>query len=287
MVLLAAILFPSIGRARASAGRSLCDVRLKAIALALNAHRQENGQYPSNLASLSEKKYLTEPLRCSNDPRQDGSYEDFYVVRAPRSNSERPILVCPFHEQVGSHGEQAYASGSSYTKQFTTRPAVLELANSVTLLRPGKNPIAATSGMALYGGDRLQTGGSGMAKIRFADTSVAELAGGTDITVLQSFMEGQSQAPLYSLVRQKTGEATYTVNHGSKFDVVTPTTTAGALGTKFKIVVDDNGNTTLTVIEGQVYVTTLEKSALAVIGTVTAIIPSLPGLPTLPSLPGL
>jgi type II secretory pathway pseudopilin PulG len=287
IVLLSAILFPAVSRMRAEAGRAQCDTRLKAIALALNAYRQEHGAYPLKLETLVQQKYLNEPLRCPDDPRPDGSYDEFYIVRSARDRSGLPILVCPFHEQQGQHGAQAFTDSGGYTRQFITRPAVLEGANGVTLLRPGKKPVAAAAGMELYGGDRLQTASGGIATIRFADTSMAEIAGSSDVTVLQSFIQGQASGPLYSLMRQSKGTATYTVNHGSHFDVATPTTTAGALGTKFKLVVDSQGETTLTVIEGKVFASTLQRTALALLGTVTSLLPTLPGLPDLPHLLGL
>jgi competence protein ComGC len=285
ITLLGAILFPVLGRARAAAKRTQCDTRLKAIAIALNAYLQERGQYPSTLNDLVDAKYLSEPLRCPADPRQDGSYDEFYILRAPRDRANVPIVVCPFHEEMGQHGAQAFVG--SYTKQFAAQPAVLERAVNATLLRPGKNPIAATSGMKLQGGDRIQTMGGGLAEIRFADKSLTEVKANSDVTVLQSFIEGQTDAPLYTLVKQRKGEVTYTVTHGSRFDVVTPTATAGALGTKFTIVIDANGTPVLTVINGKVYLSSLVRTALAPLGIVTAVLPRLPGLPNLPLLPGL
>jgi competence protein ComGC len=284
ILLLAAILIPSVRGVTRNARRAQCDTRLKAIALSLNNYRQETGHYPASLDGIVSGKYYTEPLRCPNDPRPNGSYADFYVLRAPRDRHELPILVCPFHEQDGHHGAQAFVG--SYTRQFTTRPAVLQGANNVTVLRPGKNPIQGAVGMELYGGDRLQTAGSGIAEIRFADNSVAEIASNSDVTVLQSFIEGQSDAPLYSLIRQQKGTATYTVNHGSRFDVVTPTVTAGALGTKFTIVVDDAGNASIKVLSGNVSLSTVLRTALAPVNTIVSILPDLPGLPPLTGILG-
>lgn len=286
LTIVAMILFPALGRARASARRAQCDTRLKAIALALNSYRQEQGTYPAQLSALTTDNYFTDALRCPADPRANASYEEFYVLRAKRDRAGLPLLLCPFHERHGSHGSQVYVDSYAYTKQFATRPATLIQANNVTLLRPGQNPVAAAAGMALHGGDRLQTGSAGAGTIRFADNSEAALAGGTEVTVLQSFIDEMSDAPLYSLVRQQKGEVTYKVTHGSKFDIVTPTTTAGALGTEFKIVVASNGDTSIDVISGKVFVTTLQRTA-QLQGTLNNILPSLPGLPDLPLLPGL
>jgi hypothetical protein len=85
--------------------------------------------------------------------------------------------------------------------------------------------------MEVRGGDIIRTGGGGSATIVFADGSSSELRGGSSVTVMQSFRDGRSRAPLYTMVRQKFGDVLYKVIPGSRFDVVTPTATAGALGT--------------------------------------------------------
>jgi len=172
--------------------------------------------------------------------------------------------------------------------------------------RPGKAPIAAAAGMELRGGDRIITGGSppsgsgatggvvnglgnvvvggagggalnnlakangdmdgGEAVIEFADGSTATLSSGTSATVLQSFLMGQANAPLYTLIRQGVGQAIYKVHSGSKFDVVTPTATSGARGTEFTITVKSNGETELTVSEGKVAFTTLTQTVMTTLG---------------------
>ena len=68
--------------------------------------------------------------------------------------------------------------------------------------------------MAVRGGDRILTSGSGEAIIEFGDGSRATLQGGTDLTVLQSFVMSNTGAPLYTLVKQALGSVTYNVNHG-------------------------------------------------------------------------
>jgi competence protein ComGC len=288
MMVISILLMVSVGafgKARATAHRAQCDVRLKSIALALDAHRQEADRFPAKLADLRTKDYLrdADALRCPSDPRRDGSYEEYYAIRAPRDSAELPIVVCPFHEEQ-HRGGQAFVG--RYTHQFTTSPAHLDRANAVTVQHPDdREPIAATTGMELHGGDRIRVAAHGAAVIRFADGSTATLRGGSEVTVLQSFIEGQAQAPLYTLVRQTIGEVAYRVNTGSKFDVVTPTATAGAHGTAFTITVDAAGNATILVTEGKVSLSTLQKAAWAPLNFLTNILPGLPGL--LPKLPGL
>src|SRR5690606_10755575 len=107
--------------------------------------------------------------------------------------------------------------------------------SGATIERPGKNPIAARAGMTLRGGDIIRTSNGGSASVLFADGSISDLRGDSEITLLQSFLAGQSHAPLYTLIRQQAGDVAYRIHHGSKFDVTTPTATAGALGTAFEI----------------------------------------------------
>jgi len=259
--MLAALLMGSFGKSRAEAARAQCDIRMKSIALALDTYKQEIGHYPKELTELRTRQYLADPqaLRCPADPRLNGSYADYYVLRAPRDNKDLPSLLCPFHEQ-DQHGAQAYVG--HYTTQFATRPARLTAANSATVARPGKAAVAATAGMELRGGDLIQTSAQGLATIEFTDGSVANLQGGAKVTVLQSFLEGQSNAPLYTLVKQTLGNVTYRIHHGSKFDVATPTATAGARGTEFKVDVSAT-QTKLFVVEGKVFLTSSKKTVLA------------------------
>src|SRR5688500_5658595 len=56
VAVLSAGLFNVVGRSRVSAQRMQCDARLKAVALALDAHRQEYGEFPARLQILLEKK---------------------------------------------------------------------------------------------------------------------------------------------------------------------------------------------------------------------------------------
>jgi general secretion pathway protein G len=243
---LAALSVGVMGRGREEARRAQCDVRVKAIALALDAHRQEHGRYPRNLSVLVEKKYLqgADDMRCPNDVRPNGSYAEYYIPRAPHEPDQMgdvPVLVCPLHEEQ-NHGVQAYRG--RFTKQFKTAPAILQEANGVSIERPdGKGSMAASLGMALRGGDRLKV--TGMATIKFADGTTCELQSGSDLTVLQSYVEGAGSSTLYSIVRQTLGKATYHVNHGSKFDVVTPSATAGVRGTEFVVEVGADGKETI------------------------------------------
>ena len=256
------------GRVRAQSRHVACDTKLKAIALALDAFRQENGRYPAQLSELVTRKYLQTPaaLRCPADTRDDGSYQEGYVLRAPREAAamgEVPMVLCPHHEAIRG-GAQVY--NARYTRQFATSPAVLSAANATFVTHPdGRGELQATQGMELHGGDRVRTQGG--AVITFADGTTCDLKPGSDLTVLQSFLEGSGSAPLYSLVRQNLGEVWYRVHHGSKFDVSTPTATAGARGTEFWIKVVPDGNATIHLIsDSKLYVSTARTTGRATPG---------------------
>lgn len=282
-----------LAKTRSATHRAQCDARLKTIVLALDAFRQERAQFPAQLSELREQHYLSDPeaLTCPDDPSENGSYQNFYARRAPRDSGELPILVCPFHED-SRHGAQAYVG--RYTTQFSVAPANLVRANAATVQHPGENDsISATEDMELHGGDRIRTAAMGAAVISFQDGTTATLQGGSDVTVLQSFIEGQTAAPLYTLVRQTLGSVLYEVHHGSKFDVVTPTAIAGAHGTRFRVLVDAansgtaGGRTRLLVLDGLVSLTTARTTGFAPLNTWISDldVPTLPDLRSLLNLP--
>jgi len=241
--LLAALLMGAFGPARSTARRTSCDSRLKALAIALDAFRQERGRYPRALSELVRDKYISdrEMLRCPDDPDESSAgYEPFYVLRGARNDprypqlptiGQLPTIVCPFHE-TSAVGVQAF--GGLQTHQYSTRAAVLVSASAASVTHPGEEPVPGQAGMPLHGGDLIETSGAGAALIQFFDGSRCELQGGAKVTVLQSFLQS-GEGDLYTLVRQAVGNVAYSVSHGSKFDVSTPTATAGALGTEFLI----------------------------------------------------
>ena len=277
--------FPSYQRARATADRNRCDMQLKGIALAIDAYRQAHHALPPNLEVLRGEDYIHDEsqLHCPCDPRDHPSYQDFYVLRARNEKSDVPLLMCPFHEKVG-FGNQARIG--LYTTQFATRPARLEGGNSVSVESPGQDARAGYAGMELHGGDIIRTNG-GSATISFVDGSTANLHSGSTVTVLQSFIDGHQGAALYTVLRQTIGTVTYTVHHGSHFDVTTPTATAGARGTQFDIIVTEDrkgllfkqtGGTTLIVKEGRVAFTGGKTTAIVPAGHTCTVFDLLNGL---------
>lgn len=275
--MLATVLFGTFTRGRAAVRRAECDVHMKGVSLALETFLQDHRRLPKNLGELTDEKYLNAAvLRCPADPTlashagdlSYSSYGDYYIIREPRDSGELPILVCPFHEGDGSYGEQAYKGG--YTKQFAAKPTILtgdNVSGAVTVSRPGQGfltvPRPGSPALELRGGDRIKTG-AGTAKLRFADGSEATIDPNSELSVLQSYVEGRQRGPLYTLVRQFSGRVNYYVSPGNRFDVATPTATAGALGTRFIIEIIPSANgpaeTKLTVLEHVVALTTLNRT---------------------------
>ncbi len=244
IAVLSAILVGQFGRGRGAVRRADCDVHLKEIVLAMDTFRQETGTLPANLMDLKTRGYLPlDTLRCPADPdlgakgKDAGysSYADFYVQRDVRDDGDLPIIVCPFHEKDGLHGAQGFKAG--YTSTFAARPATLKsIGGAVTVTRPGDGILAipASGELPVRGGDRIRLG-AGTATLLFADGSSATLSDNSEMSVLESYIEGQTSDSIYTLVRQFAGTISYSVVPGNKFDVATPTATAGALGTKFTI----------------------------------------------------
>jgi type II secretory pathway pseudopilin PulG len=271
MGVLAALSFGYLGRARARARVATCDAHLKAIAMALDTYRQEEKHYPASLQELADRHLVdADVLRCPADPDPNSAgYGEYYILRQARGDDDRPIVVCPLHEsretQIKQIGVQAFAG--RYTKQYAAVSATLSQANAATVQEPGGQAISGAPGMTLRGGDRIRTGAAGLAVITFADGSTATLNENADVTVLQSFLDSQvSSSTLYTLVRQVAGTAVYAVHHGSKFDVATPTATAGARGTKFQITItstDGEPATELKVLEGVVAFNNTRQGTLA------------------------
>ena len=262
--LLAALVLSTFKKARLGAQRAGCDLNLKELSVALESFRQETGRYPLVLAELVDYKYLKDPetLRCPAEVRPDGSYQEYYAIRASRDKRELPILVCPLHE---GYGAQAYKG--VFTKQYAVVPARLTQAVKTTVLRANGRSMTGSAGMEILGGDRITTAnGNATATIAFADGSSSTLGRNASVTVLQSFRDKQNSAPLYTLLRQSLGTATHRVTPGSKFDVATPTATAGALGTEFTITINANGGSTLVVTQHQVYLSTVAGTQIVVAG---------------------
>jgi competence protein ComGC len=257
---LATITISVFTRGRASAHQAQCDTHLKDLTIVLNEFRTEHGRFPEQLGDLRTNGYIQDDsvLHCPSDPDEQGSYGEYYAIRASRDSNDRPILVCPLHEADGGQGMQAFKDRQ--TQHGKANKARLQGASEATVERPGQEPIAARGGMEVRGGDIIRTGSGGSAIILFADGSSSELRSGSSVTVMQSFHDGHSKAPLYTMVRQKFGDVLYKVIPGSRFDVVTPTATAGALGTEFRIQTDKQGRGLLTVIDSRVYVSTLDRN---------------------------
>jgi prepilin-type N-terminal cleavage/methylation domain-containing protein len=137
---LAAMLISIFTRGRASARQAQCDTHLKDLTVALNEFRTENGHFPQHLIDLRSKGYIQDDsaLHCPSDPEEQGSYGEYYAIRASRDSNDRPILVCPYHELDGRQGMQAFKDRQ--TQHGKAMKAQLQGAATRLCSVPDRNP---------------------------------------------------------------------------------------------------------------------------------------------------
>jgi type II secretory pathway pseudopilin PulG len=277
------VLAGAYGRSRAASRHHDCDVHLMGVIAAVDTFRQDNRRMPYSLAELVKRRYTTpEMLQCPSDPHlaqkssdpKYTSYGNGYIMRDVLDSDQLPMVVCPYHEDDGGTGEQAYKT--FYTKRSRVVAATLaagDWSGVVTVTRGRRVlslPLSGQAPLILQSGDHFSIG-AGDATIHFADNSTANMVANTELTVLQSFIQNQQNGTLYSIVHQALGTVHYYVNPGSNFDVSTPTATAGALGTRFTVIVrpvrptrayDFDTTTELLVTEHKVALTAVGKTVL-------------------------
>jgi len=119
------------------------------------------------------------------------------------------------------------------------------------LLRVNKTQWMPTKmGEVLYSGDALKTSENSRAAILFIDNTQIKINENTSI-ILQSEKEGMKN--LETSINMAIGEIFAVVTkQKSNFQVITPTSVASVKGTTFDLLVNDEGNTTLLVLEGSV-----------------------------------
>jgi len=116
------------------------------------------------------------------------------------------------------------------------------------VLNPGWK--IANLGQMLYNGDRLRSGSESWAAIFFLDGSQIKIHENSQFTI-QS--EREKERALKTTVKVAQGEMWMKVpKKGSEFRIETPTSVASVKGTEFNLLVERDGTTYLTVIEGSV-----------------------------------
>jgi hypothetical protein len=132
------------------------------------------------------------------------------------------------------------------------------LAGEVTAKLPargGVRPLA--EGANVLAGTQIHTGPSGTATLNWIDGTRIRLGSNAIMTVLQCQINKTSQTES-SLFKLDAGEIMVRVRKllsgQSKFEIRTPTATAGVRGTIFTVKVGEGGQTQIAVLEGQVQV---------------------------------
>lgn len=255
MAVLMAVAIKSYSIARAGAVAGVCSGRLKTLAMDLERYRVDHHSYPAVLDELYPTYTKSEPaFRCPEENRPYvRTYTDFYVPRDTKGeNSGRLLLACPFHQDSGKGIEVFMGDVGAHQQSKTYVATLTGGAGLVSVLRydairPGEaeptesefwtNAIAAVPNMDVGPGDWLRVP-SGGATLTFKDGSRAEITGPTEIMVVDSFRalaEGGQASPFYTVLRLARGQVYNIVIPGSKYEVVTPTGTAGAKGTEFLV----------------------------------------------------
>jgi prepilin-type N-terminal cleavage/methylation domain-containing protein len=248
VTVLAAVLLPTLGRARNSGRDAKCLSNLRQIGIGLKAFQVQNERYPAGGVRSALRRYM--PSQADNvylcpfdeEPELGDSYSDFYCPRWERDPETGLYVVgCPRHGNgVRPMTVVLHTLGEASVKaQEPTRW------NSQPIL-PG---VTAVGGV-----------------LRFADGSTSALLGAHRVVFLTSFDIGNGRS--YSVLKVEDGvEGTVdnSVTPGSKFEVVTPAAVAGVKGTEFDVTTYTQGPaliqyTRVAVDAGSVRVTGLDGS---------------------------
>ena len=108
---------------------------------------------------------------------------------------------------------------------------------------------AASLGGKLVNGDKLETGTASFGSIMFLDRSMIKVRENTKFTVKS---KRTVKRELETDINIAVGEMNVTTTTGSKFKIQTPTSVASVKGTEFNLMVEQDGTTHLTVLEGTV-----------------------------------
>jgi hypothetical protein len=131
----------------------------------------------------------------------------------------------------------------------------------VSLIRDGKELIPG-AGHSVAIGDLITTGEEARARILFKDDSILTLAHNTKLEIKEYLIEKDKRNSIISLQAGKLRtEVTKLLTPESKFEVHTPTAIAGARGSDWLSVVENNPGTTIYCLQGPISVVNPEFPA--------------------------
>jgi len=108
---------------------------------------------------------------------------------------------------------------------------------------------AAAWGGKLFDGDKLKTGEASFSSIMFLDRSLVKIRENSKFTIKS---KRTVKRELDTEIYMKVGELNLKAAKGSQFKIQTPTSVASVKGTELNLLVEEDGTTILTVIEGTV-----------------------------------
>ncbi len=108
---------------------------------------------------------------------------------------------------------------------------------------------AAAWGGKLFDGDKLKTGEASFSSIMFLDRSLVKIRENSKFTIKS---KRTVKRELDTEIYMKVGELNLKAAKGSQFRIQTPTSVASVKGTELNLLVEEDGTTILTVIEGTV-----------------------------------
>ena len=146
------------------------------------------------------------------------------------------------------------------------------------------NWVQAVSGMKLYEGDRLKTGGNSTTEIVFFEGSVVEVSADSEILLDDMAVAphtGSTSIHLKQLVGHTVNRVQKLIDSASEYEVETPAGSAVVRGTIFKSYVRDDGYTAIYCDEGTVWFTAGGVTVALGAGQQSSAMPS--GTPSTPS----
>lgn len=145
------------------------------------------------------------------------------------------------------------------------RIAVVRITRGEVMVRARKHTDFQAIGDAerLFAGDTVRTGSDGHLRLEWIDGTRLSVDPNTELTILKCRMNKLNDAET-SVFKLDTGgiwiRIIKVLNQKSKFEVRTPTATAGVRGTVFSVRVDEQGQTEVSVFEGSVAVNSEDVS---------------------------
>ena len=184
-----------------------------------------------NLATLSEK-YLDEPADWLSVARANDLKDPHLIFPGQE-------LVIPAHLLKGlpAMGTATFVKGD---------------VRIMTTLEDGWEPLA--SGREIPPGSRIRTGADGSLEITFEDGSACFVKSGASLRISKARKRGGDHyvRDLLLEVGKIITRLQRAVGSGSRFNIRTPSATAAARGTEFRVSADDRKDTRIEVLEGTV-----------------------------------